>query len=306
MTMALVLAVTVAVAQPEKVTFLQIPGGQQLAVWPIPGSISGLFSAPDGAVWVPLKDQDRTVILRLGFPAEVVEGRYVPLFFREGDRFYAFFPQELVMLANPERVVIDRWPLPPLPGIRFANCSPDGRVVALLTSETPPRIRLVYPFLGGTTAVQAVPEGWAPFKFALGSLDLAVAGKTAVAVGQLGGNAFSLGQVPGEVVDLVFSADEKDLYVLAASPASKLYRLPIPKKIKASLSVKAVWQGKGQPKAMAWCQEGVLVLESGNLHLVRRRGKAVYSQALEGGTALAVLREDSTSSVPRWSDAVGW
>ncbi|MGQ9495908.1 MAG: hypothetical protein ACUVRY_06610 [Thermoanaerobaculaceae bacterium] len=296
---ALILAVTVAVAQPEKVTFLQIPGGRQLVFWPIPGRISGLFAAPDGAVWVPLTDQDRTVILRLGFPAEMVEGRYVPLFFREGDRFYAFFPQELVMLANPERVVIDRWPLPPLPGVRFANCSPDGRVVALLTSETPPHIRLVFPFLGETTAVQAVPEGLAPFKFALGSLYLAVAGKTAVALSQLGGDGFSLGQVPGELVDLVFSADEKDLYVLAASPTSKLYRLPTPKKVTGSLSVKAIWQGNGQPKAMAWCREGVLVLESGKLHLVHPRGKAVYSQALEGGTALAVLREESTSSVPR-------
>lgn len=297
MIMALALAVTVAVAQPEKVTFLQIPGGQQLAFWPIPQRIVGLFAAPDGAVWVPLADLSRTVILRLGSPSEMVDGRYVPLFFREEDRFYAFFPQELVMLANPERVVIDRWALPPLPGVQFANCSPDGRAVALLTSGTPPKILIIYPFLGGTTAVQAVPEGWAPFKFALGSFWLAVAARTGVALSQLGRDGFSVGQVPGEVVDLVFSSEEESLYVLAATPASTLYALAVPRKVRGGLSLKAVWRGEGRPKALAWCQEGILVLESGNLHLVNPRGKAVFTLSLEGGTTLAVLRGELTSSV---------
>lgn len=293
----LTLAVTVAVAQPGKVSFFQFPGGQQLASWPIAGRILDLFAAPDGAVWVPSADLGQTVILRQGFPPEMIDGRYVPLFFREEDRFYAFFPKELVMLSNPERAVIDRWPLPSLPGVRFATCSPDGRAVALLTSDTPPQILTFYPFLGGTFSRQAVPEGWTPFKLALGSFWLAVASNTGVALSQLGGYGLSVAQIPGEVVDLVFSGEEKNLYVLAASPKSALYRLPVPRKGK--LSVKAVWKGNGRPKALAWSQEGILLLESGNLHLLHPRGKAISALSLEGGSALAVLQ----GNVPGWSDA---
>lgn len=297
---ALVLAVTVAVAQPAKVTLFQIPDGQQLASWAIPERIFGLFAAPDGAVWVPLAEVAQTLILRQGFPPERVDGRYVPLFFREADRFYAFFSGELVMLAHPERVVIDRWPLPPLPGVRFANCSPDGRAVVLLTSGTPPRILTIYPFLGGTAAEQIDPKGWALFKFAVGNFWLAVASRTGVALSQLGRDGSSVSQIPGEVVDLAFSDEEKSLYVLAATPASALFRLAVPRKINGKISAKAIWLGKGEPKALAWCQEGILVLEDGNLYLVHPRGKAFSTLPLKGGTALAVLR--GGSSVPRWSD----
>lgn len=297
------LAVVVAVVCGREVVTVELPVGQELGRWEVPGEPAGIFVAPDGALWLPLRALDETVVIPLGSQARRVPGRLAPLFFREPDRIYAVFPGELAALSYPERVRLASWPLPAELELRFAACSEDGRVVALLDASPPAKVLLLFPFDSGQSA--AVPLAGFPEarKLAVGSRFLAVGGGSRVEFWPIGA-AEGIGvRLPGEVVDIAWAPDGRQLFVLLATPRSELWRVPVPKKLSQLPKPKALWWGPGAPRDLAASEAGLVVLAGDGLFLVSFRGHGLAQFPCPDGRALGLVpSRPATSSVP-WSDS---
>lgn len=296
------LLLTVAVVQPGGLVTLELPGGRELARLPLSHQVVGVFVAPDGALWLPSADTDESVVVRPGLPAETFSGRLVPLFFREPDRLYAVFPGELVALAYPERVHIASWPLSPGLSPRFATCSHDGRVVAVLATAPKAQVVLVFPFDQGQTVTVPLAGFPDPRRLALGDGFLAVGGGNRVGVWPVGASEGVAVEVPGKVVDMAWAADGRQLFLLLASPQSQVWRLPLPRKASAALKPKLLWQGHGEPKALGVGEAGLVVLEAESVRLLSFRGREL-AQAAVGGLALGVVPFRPVSPSVPWSDS---
>lgn len=281
---------------------VQLPGGQELARLPLTDRAVGVFVAPDGALWLPSLDTDKTLVVRPGLPAETFPGRLVPLFFREPDRLYAVFPGELVALAYPERARIASWPLPPQLTLSFAACSHDGRVVAVLSGAPKTQVVLVFPFDQGQTLTVPLLAFSDAKRVALGDGFLAVGGGSRVGVWPVGATEGVMADVPGKVVDMAWAPDGRQLFLLLAAPKSQLWRLPMPKKASVLGKPKLLWQGQGEPRALGLGEAGLVVLEAEAVRLLNFRGREL-AQAPVGGLALGIVPSRPVSGLLPWSDS---
>ncbi len=296
------LLLTVAVVQSGGLVTLELPEGRELARVPMAGGSLGVFVAPDGSLWLPSAERDETVVVRPGVPVETLAGRLVPLFFREPDRLYAVFPGELVALAYPERVRIASWPLPRQLSPSFATCSHDGRVVAVLAVAPEPQVVLVFPFDQGQTVTVPLSGFPDPQRLALGDGFLAVVGGSRVGVWPVGATGGVWTDVPGNVVDVAWAPDGRQLFLLLAAPKSQLWRLSLPKKAFLALKPKLLWQGRGTPKSLGVSEAGLVVLQEESVRLVSFRGREL-AQAAVGGVALGILPSRPVSGLVPWSDS---
>lgn len=296
------LALVVAVLQQGGVVAVELPSGSEVGRWGVRGEAAGVFVAPDGVLWVPLASADATVVIPPRQEARTLPGRLAPLFFREPDRLYAVFSGQLVALAYPERVPIAVWPLPPDLGVRFAACSDDGRVVALLDGSAPPRVLLVFPFDEGRVTTVAL-AGWPEARrLALSPSFVAVGGGSRVGFWPLGAAEGAFLALPGEVVDLGWSSDGRELLVLLAAPRSQLWRIPVPKKLSRPSVGKALWRGEGEPRALGVSDAGFVVLETERLFLIGKGGRVLGESPVHGGRAIGVVPPRLVSGSVPWSD----
>ena len=295
------LALVVVVAQGSSVVTLELPSGRILASHELPGQPLSLFVAPDGTVFLPLAGVDATAVLPPGGAAVQLPGRLAPLFFREADRFYAVFPENLALLSYPERVPIASWPLPAGLGVRIAACLADGRVVALGSAQPRPRVLLVFPFDAGRSLEVPLPlPELGPL--AVSSSFLAAASGNTVWIAPLGAGEGVSVTVEGEVLALAWSAEERELFALLARPESQLLRLTPHKKPGKAPGVKPLWTGQSRPQALVASEAGLVVLEDGGVRLLSPRGKLLAQAPLAGGRYLGLLPEHPRSGAIPWSD----
>ncbi|MGC8916552.1 MAG: hypothetical protein ACP5NF_06190 [Thermoanaerobaculum sp.] len=298
----LAFSVAVAVAQGSQVVLVALPEGRELGRWQLPAHPSGLFASPDGALWAPLAGDAGTAVLVPGQTPKFLEGRLVPLFFREADRLFAVCPGELRLLSNPERAEIARFPLPAGLDVRFAVASHDGRVVALLAGRANPELILVFPFDGGQNVQVRLPSSMVSGTVALGTSLVAVGAGRSLWLAPVGSPQGVSLELPGETVALAWGREERELFLLVSAPQAHLLRVKVPAKLARLKPPSLVWQASGRPRGMVASDEGQVVLDDQGVSLVSPKGKLLGSVPLAGGTALAVLpQRPQAESVP-WSD----
>ncbi|MCS7182881.1 MAG: hypothetical protein NZ869_07205 [Thermoanaerobaculum sp.] len=289
MVLPLLLQVTVAVVQPGAVLAIRLPEGKEVTRWALPAPPVTLAVAPDGALWVPIRNGAATLVLRPEGGVEEVAGRLVPLFFRETDRFFTLFPGELAVLSYPELVRLDQWSLPANLAVVHAAVLDDGWAVALLAAGAEPQVILVFPFDEGKLISLPLTGLRGGKKVALSRSFLAVAGEGGVGLWPLGPAEGVRLPVEGVVVDLLWSADGEELFLLVANPKSVLLRVKCSGKLAKLPKPKAFWRGVGEPKALAASGAGLLVLEAERVTWVDRRGTVVGQAAVRQGLFLALL-----------------
>lgn len=296
------LALVVAVLHEGGVVTVDLPSGREVGRWELPGEPAGVFVGPDGVLWVPLASADATLAIPPGKEALRLSGRLAPLFFREPDRLYAVFPGELAALSYPERVRIASWPLPVGLDVRFGACSDDGRVVALLDGSPPAKVLLVFPFDQGqtfTVPVTGVPDA---SNLAISQSFLAVGGGSRVGLWPVGAAEGVSVELPGNVVDMGWSPEGRELFVLVATPHSEMWKVPVPKKPTRPPTPKAVWRERGEPRALRVSDAGFVVLETDRVRLMSFRGRILGEFPVQEGRALGLLPSRLTSGSIPWSD----
>lgn len=296
------LGLVVVVAQGATLWRLELPSGHALGSVSLPAPPLALMAAPDGAVFAPLAQQEATAVVLPQGQLMQLAGRVAPLFFREPDRFYALFSQSLEVLSYPERVRVASWPLPQPLQATHAACLEDGQAVAVFAGDARVQVAVVFPFQEGRVLVLHPPLPTGPGRVALSANFLAAASGRTLWLAPLGDRQGVTVPLAGELRGLVWGAEGRFLYVLVEASGSRLFRLKPPKRMGKQLFFDHLWQGSGQPRALAASAAGLVVLDSGGVSLVSPRGKPLGRAKLEGGRLLAVLPERPSSGAVPWSD----
>lgn len=310
MGLAMAMAAVAAVLGSSEVVLVQVEQRAILARVSLPEQGAAIFAAPDGAAIVPLAQRDATAVVRGDGRMRLEPGRVYPLFFDEFDRMFVVLPEQLVLLAYPQRVTISEVPLPGVEGVRHAAVTSNGLAVALVggASEgagvwvvtTTGDARLV-PILVPCAAerVLLAPNGdWLAVACADGRLGV-------TGIGGQGAEAVTLG---GEITAMAADGNGRDLLVAVAQdvggnslvrvrmrpgsspPARERTRTPLPR----------------TPRALATSGSSVLVLDDQALAVWERGGRRLAGELpLTGGEALVLLREAVGLMPESWGEPGG-
>ncbi len=300
--MVTLLGLVVVVAQGATLWRLELPTGRSLGSVSLPAPPLALMAAPDGAVFAPLAQQDATAVVLPQGTLVQLAGRLAPLFFREPDRFYALLPQSLEVLSYPERVRVASWPFPQALQATHAACLEDGQAVAFFAGGGRVQVAVVFPFQEGRVLLLEPPLPTGPGWVALSPGFLAAGSGQTLWLAPLGERQGVTVPLAGELRGLVWGAEGRFLYVLVEATGSQLLRLKPPKRMGKQPSLDHLWQGSGQPQALATSAAGLVVLDSEGVSLVSLRGKLLGRAKLEGGRLLAALPERPTFGGVPWSD----
>ncbi len=292
---ALLLAAVAAVLGPGEVVLVELATPSVRARVPLPEPGAAVFAAPDGAVIVPLAHTDATAVVGVDGRVKVEQGRLFPLFFDEFDRMFVVMPEQLALLAYPQRVAIREIPLPGVVAIRHAAVTANGLAVALVGAapESPGAwivvaggegrlIPVAVPCLAERVALAPGGE-WLAVGCTGGRLALAGiagAGTEVVAVGSKIA-AMAVDESGRELLAAVTQGDGREGLVRlrirpgASPPFKERWRQPLPR----------------PPRALAISGGTVLVLDERGLGVWDRGGRRLAGEvAVPGAIGLALLR----------------
>jgi hypothetical protein len=301
------LAAVAAVLAPEKVVFVNTADGAVVQTAALPGRGIAIFAAPDRRVVVPLRDEDATAVVSPSGSVERWAGRVFPLFSSEYDRMDVILPGVLVTLSYPERLPLIRVPLEGVPGAVRAACSEDGRVVALIPSDSGGRTLVVVAAMEGgtaetvrlarqaTTVVMADDSGVAVTASG-DALEAAALGEMQARPAlRVGGDVRSLCRLPpGGVVLAGLELGRTGAVVgirvdpKARQPLRELFRTPLPAPV----------------VALAALDEDIVAVSGDEVAVLARKGRRVARTcAVPGAYDVTLLPRTAQSTVPRWGDA---
>lgn len=295
----------VAILGPAQVSVVSTPRLEVVREVPLPGPAAGLFVAPDGALILPLAQEDSTLVVPLvGEPMRWL-GRVFPLFCESFDRFAALFQGAVATLSYPERVPLARLDVPGLAAVRLAAWSRDSRLlvavpvgaqselieIQLLGDGAVARVGLE----AEVTAVAVAPEGTVTVA------GLAGGRVAAVVTGEV--RARSILVAGGEVRALVFAKDERDIHVgLAVGASGELVTFRLHEGRKAILAERFRVSLDAPVLAIAVDGDDVVVLTTSALVRFDKGGRRrAAARAFAGGTALVALPTRPRSAAPQWS-----
>lgn len=275
------------------------------AALPEPGV--AIFAAPDGAAIVPLAHRDATAVVRLDGRVRVEPGRFFPLFFDEFDRMFVFLPQQLTLLAYPQRVEISQLPLPGIETVHHASVTANGLAVALVgvTAEgsgvwvvtTSGEARLL-PITTACVARRVVlaPNGeWLGVGCAAGRL--VVAG--------IAGQAAQTLSLDGDITGIAVDESGRELLMAVALGAGKGSLVAVRVRPGATPSVKEHFRTPlaRAPQALAMSGTTVLVLDEQVLAVWHRGGRRLAGEIpVAGGRAVVVLRDAAAGIPESWGE----
>jgi len=307
---AIALAAVAAVLGSSEVVFVEVEQRVVLARVALPEPGAAIFAAPDGAVIVPLTHREATAVVRANGRVRVEPGRIFPLFFDEFDRMFVVMPEQLVLLAYPQRVAISQLPLPGLQGVRHASVTANGLAVALIgmgpegagvwVVTTTGDVRLV-PVSTPCVPQRLVlaPNGeWLGVACAEGRLAVAGLGSSAVATLPLG----------GEIAAVAADSSGRELLVAAASAGAQgfLIRLRVRPGAGPTLKERFRIPLPRPPRALATSGETVLVLDEHGLGVWERGGRRLAGVVpAAGGSSVVVLREAAGLMPESWGEPGG-
>ncbi|MEP0773272.1 MAG: hypothetical protein HRF46_02790 [Acidobacteriota bacterium] len=304
---ALFLAAVAAVLGPGEVVLVELATPSVRARVPLSEPGAAVFAAPDGAVIVPLTHTDATAVVRVDGRVKVEQGRLFPLFFDEFDRMFVVMPEQLALLAYPQRVTIREIPLPGVSAIRHAAVTSDGLAVALVGAapESPGAWVVVAGGEGRLVPVAVpclaervvlAPNGeWLAVGCAGGRLALAGIGGAGTEVMAAGGEigAMAVDESGRELLLAVTQADGRGALVRlrirpgASPPAKERWRQALPR----------------PPRALAISGATVLVLDERGLAVWDRGGRRLAGEvAIPGAIGLALLREAVGAMPESWGE----
>jgi hypothetical protein len=307
---ALVMAAVAAVLGSSEVVFVQLEQRVVLARVALPEPGAAVFAAPDGVALVPLVRRDGTAVVRTSGRVTVEPGRIFPLFFDEFDRMFVVMPEQLALLAYPQRVTITQVPLPGIGGVRHASVTANGLAVALIGTgpegegvwvvTTGGEPRLVP--MGTSCLAQRVvlaPNGeWLGVACAQGRLVVAGIGSAAAETVSLGGDIAGLAADTSGREALVAVASDQDRGFLirlrvrpgAAPAVRERFRTPLPR----------------SPRALATSGDSVLVLDEEGLAIWDRGGRRLAGVVPTGGGSSVVVLREATGLMPgSWGEPGG-
>lgn len=307
MSAALLLAAVVAVLGPGEVVLVGVESAAVRARVPLPEAGAAIFAAPDGAVIVPLRRSDATAVVRVDGRVKVEQGRLFPLFFDEFDRMFVVMPEQLALLAYPQRVTIREIALPGVAAIRHAAVTANGLAVALVDADpgapgawvvvTGGEGRLI-PVAAPCPAerVALAPDGeWLAVGCAGGRLALVGIGGAGTEVMAVGGEiaAMAVDESGRELLLAVAQGDGRGGLVRlrirpgASPPAKERWRQPLPR----------------PPRALAISGATVLVLDERGLAVWARGGRRLAGEvAIPEGVGLALVRETVGAMPESWGE----
>lgn len=304
---ALLLSAVVAVLGPGEVVLVGVESASVRARVPLPEPGAAVFAAPDGAVLVPLTRSDATAVVRVDGRVKVEQGRLFPLFFDEFDRMFVVMPEQLALLAYPQRVTIREIALPGVAAIRHAAVTANGLAVALVGAapQSPGAwvvvaggegrlLPVAVPCLAERVAL--APNGeWLAVGCAGGQLALAGIGGAGTQVMAVGGEiaAMAVDESGRELLLAVAQGDGRGALVRlrirpgASPPAKERWRQPLPR----------------PPRALAISGATVLVLDERGLAVWARGGRRLAGEAaIPEGIGLALLRETVGAMPESWGE----
>lgn len=307
MSLVAALAAVAAVLGPSEVLLVQVEQRAVLARVPLPESGAAIFAAPDGAAIVPLAHRDATAVVRADGRVRVEPGRFFPLFFDEFDRMFVVMPEQLALLAYPQRVSISQVSLAGIQAVRHAAVTSNGLAVALV-SATPGSPGVWVVTTAGDARLVPVPTPCAAQRVALAPNGewLAVAcadGRLVLAgIGGQGAEAMALG---GEITAMVTDDNGRDLLLAVALPDGHgvLLRLRVRSGASPPARERVRTPLPRPPRALATSGASVLVLDDQTLAVWERGGRRLAGEIpVPGCTALALLREAAGVMPESWGE----
>lgn len=307
MGLAMAMAAVAAVLGSNEVVLVQVEQREVLARVSLPEEGAAIFAAPDGAAIVPLVQRDATAVVRADGRMRVEPGRVFPLFFDEFDRMFVVLPEQLVLLAYPQRVSLFEVPLPGIQAVRHAAVTSNGLAVALV-SATPASPGVWVVTTSGDARLVPVPTPCAAQRVALAPNGewLAVAcadGRLVLAgIGGHGADAMTLG---GEITAMVTDGNGGDLLLAVALPDGHgvLLRLRVRSGASPPARERVRTPLPRPPRALATSGASVLVLDDQTLTVWERGGRRLAGEiAVPDGTALALLREAAGVMPESWGE----
>lgn len=300
-------AAVAAVLGSSEVVFVEVEQRAVVARAALPEPGAAIFAAPNGAAIVPLAQRDATAVVRLDGRTRVEPGRFFPLFFDEFDRMFVVLPEQLALLAYPQRVEISQLPLPGIEEVRHASVTANGLAVALVgvTAEgsgvwvvtTSGEARSV-PIATACVAQRVVlaPNGeWLGVACAAGRLVVAgIAGQAA--------QMLSLG---GDITGLAVDDSGRELLVAVASGTGQGWLVALRVRPGATPSVKERFRTPlaRPPQALATSGATVLVVDEQALAVWQRGGRRLAGEIrVAGGRAVVVLRDAAGGLPESWGE----
>lgn len=305
---AALLAATVAAALcPREVVFVDVAGPTIIQKVPLPSEGLAVFAAPDGRLVVPLRGEDATAVIAASGRTERWPGRVFPMFFADYDRMHVVMPGFLATLSYPERVPLQRVPLPGVTGARRAASSLDGRVVAVIPAEAGAHALILVAALEfGTPHAVALPGDGSQVVVANdGGFAVAATGGAAPAVVVLGeGRVRGVFPVSGEVRCLCLAPNGKDVLVgLGTSATGEVLALKVDPPAKQPLKEHFRTPLPGPVAALAAAGDEVVAVGGEALMVLAKGGRRLRGQvSVPGARDVAVLPSEAKTTVPTWSD----
>lgn len=298
-----------AVLTPAEVVLVQVEQRVVVGRVPLPVPGAAIFAAPDGSALVPLEDADATVQVYLDGRMRRQAGRVFPLFFDEFDRMFVVAPEQLVLLAYPQRVRIGQVPLPGVREARHAAASGNGLAVAVV-SAAPATGRVWLVSLGGEVQVVPVTVPCAVERVALAR----DAGWLAAACGEGRLLVFGVGagephrvSLGGEITALLVDDNHRDLLVgVASAGGGALVRLAVQPGKSRGVKERTRTNLPRPPRALAASGSTVLVLDERGLGVWEKGGRSWVGEVpVVGGSGVVVLRRVAGLPAEGWGEPNG-
>jgi len=304
---ALLAATVAAVLCPHEVVFVDVAGPTVVRKVTLPSEGLAVFAAPDGRILVPLGGEDATAVIAASGGTERWAGRVFPLFFDEYDRMQVVMPGVLATLSYPERVPLQRHPLPGLTGARRAASSLDGRIVAVIPAEAGTHaLILVAAMEFGTPQAVALPGDASHVVIANdgGFAVAAIGGATPLVVVLGGGQVRGALPISGEVRCLCLAPGGTDVLVgLGTGATGEVLALKVDPPAKVPLKEHFRTPLPAPVLALAAAGEEVVAVGGEALLVLAKGGRRVRGQVgIVGARDVAVLPSEAKTTVPTWSD----
>ncbi len=304
---AIAMAAVAAVLGSSEVVLVRVEQRVVIARVALPEPGAAIFAAPDGAAIVPLAHRDATAVVRVDGRARVEPGRIFPLFFDEFDRMFVVMPEQLALLAYPQRVAISQVPLPGIEGVHHASVTSNGLAVALVGMR-PEGTGVWVVATGGEARLVPIATSCVAHRVALAPNGewLAVAcakGRLVVAgIGGQGALTLSLG---GDIAAVAADEGGRDLLVAVASAGEQgfLIRFRVRPGALPAVKERSRTPLSRSPRALATSRGTVLVLDEQALAIWERGGRRRAGEIpAAGGSALVVLREAAGLMPGAWGE----